>query len=161
MSQNADPLEGGTEVKQEKFGFGKPGDFIKGTYTGVKMVKTDKGTTPVYEVKGQFGSFHPVHQDEVGNTIAAEQPVQVEPGDFYGIWGGKEAIDQGFRKAKIGQIIGIRFEEFVKSKTPGNKPWKKFMFKHFEMDKEYAGESQLDAAKAAGLVDPDEPPFKS
>ena len=157
LTVGSDPLTGGVEVQQQKFAFGKPSDFIKGTYVGKKDVNTPNGAAIIYEVKAQLGIFHPVTQDENGNNVPAENPVEVQEGEFYSIWGDRgKTIDQGFQRAKLGQIIGIQFMERVKSNTPGNKPWHKKKFVLFRMDESWMGED----SSTVETINADAPPFE-
>lgn len=130
--------EGGTEVASQAVTFGKPGDFIKGTYTGSKPVKTDLGMTVLYELKGEVGSYHNVD----GKKNPIEPAVTVVKGAFYNVWRGREngTIDSLFKKAKLGDIVAIQFKEEQPSKTKGYAPFKVFKTMQFGKDPEYMGE---------------------
>lgn len=148
MSDEQDPFAGGKEMLDTPVSFAKIGDWVKGTFTGFKAINTDNGPTKLYEIKGQRGSYHTseTKNDENGNKVVTviEPAVEVNPGDFLKIWGGKGKIEDGFKKAKIGQIIAIKFESTTPSKKQGYSPFKNFRFAHFEMDKDYIGETSDD-----------------
>lgn len=129
---------GGTEVTSQAVTFGKPLDFIKGTYTGSKDVKTDLGPTKLYELKGIVGNYHTVD----GKKNPVEPAVAVTAGEFYNVWRGREngAIDGLFRKSKLGDIIAIQFVEEQPAKTKGYAPFKVFKTMQFGKDPSYAGE---------------------
>lgn len=131
--------EGGVEVASQAVTFGKPGDFIKGTYTGVKQVKTDLGPTLLFEIKGDVGSYHNVD----GKKNPVEPAVTVTKGVFYNVWRGKEGsvIDDLFKKSKFGDIVAIQFKEEKESKTKGYAPFKVYKVMQFGRDPEYMGES--------------------
>lgn len=100
------------EAKSDTVSWGKVGDFIEGTLVRVdkKDVKDDvKGivTKNVYEIKADGGSFHTT--DDKKNPI--EPPVICEAGDYFTVWGGKTALDNGMTKTKIGQKVRILFAE--------------------------------------------------
>lgn len=131
--------KGGTEVTSQAITFGKPLDFIKGTFTGSKDVKTDLGPTKLYELKGIVGSYHTV--DAKKNPV--EPAVAVKTGEFYDVWRGREggAIDKLFSRSNLGDIISIQFKEEQPSKNKGYAPFKVFKTIQFGADPEYAGES--------------------
>lgn len=126
----ADVFAGGQEVKPNQVSFGKIGDFIIGYYTGHKEITTDRGVTKLYELKGILGEYHNVEttSDENGNKQVKvdANATKVEAGDYFNVWGGKDAIDSLFAKSKLGQKVGVRFEEAIPSKKKGNSPFKVF-----------------------------------
>lgn len=136
----------GVEVASQAVTFGKPGDFIKGTYTGSKNVNTNLGPTVLYELKGDVGVYHNV--DSKKNPV--EPAVSVVKGVFYNVWRGKEGstISDLFKKAKLGDIVAIQFKEEKESKTKGYAPFKVMKVMQFGKDPEYMGES----AEAVGQV---------
>jgi len=129
--------QGGTEVASQAVTFGKPGDFIKGTYTGKKMVKANDKDTPLYELKAAVGSFHTVD----GKKNPIEPAVIVATGSFYNIWGGKDAIDSLFAKSKLGEIVALQLKEELPSKVKGHAPFKVYKTIQFGKDPEYMGEA--------------------
>lgn len=131
--------KGGVEVTSQAVTFGKPGDFIKGTYTGVKDVKTDLGPTKLYELKGLVGMYHTVD----GKKNPVEPAVKISEGQFYDVWRGREggAIDKLFSRSKLGDIVSIQFKEEQPSKNKGYAPFKVFKTVQYGADPNYAGES--------------------
>ena len=133
--------KGGVAVTTQMVGFNQVGDFIKGTYTGKKYVASKE--VNLYEIKGQLGQYHKTDE----NKAVIADPVLVEAGLFYQVWGGKTAIDDLFNKAKFGEIVAIKFDSALPSKTKGNSPFKVFKTLQFGPDKDYAGEdSNVQAA---------------
>ena len=134
----ADPLAGGQEMTTQSVSFGKIGDWIKGTYTNKKLIKNPnkEGMVYLYEVKGVLGQFHNVD----GKKNPIEPVVEVRPGAFYIVWGGKQDIDDLFSRSKFGDIVAIQFKEETQSKTKGNAPFKVLRCLTFGRDPEYMGE---------------------
>lgn len=136
-----DPLAGGREVSSSTITFGKVGDFIKGTYVGKKLIQSK--SVYLYELKGMAGVYHTVD----GKKNPVEPGVTIEAGAYYQVWGGQSAtsgaakIDELFKKSRFGDIVAIRLDEEVESKTKGNAPFKKYRTLEFGVDPEYAGES--------------------
>jgi len=132
--------KGGTEVTSQAVTFGKPGDFIKGTYTGKKIVAVKRDNkmidTPLYEVKASVGNYH-----EVDSKKNPKEPaVIVVEGSYYNVWGNKDAIDSLFNKSKFGDIVSVQLVAEHESKTAGNAPWKEFKIRQYGTDPEYGGE---------------------
>lgn len=138
---------GGTEVASQAITFGKPGDFIKGTYTGKKLVKANDKETLLYELKAAVGSYHNV--DSKKNPI--EPAVTVQAGAYYNVWGGKDAIDSLFSKSKLGDVVAVKLEAEVESKTKGHAPFKKYKTLQFGPDSSYMGEDSSVAAVSETL----------
>lgn len=129
--------KGGQEVTTKMVGFNKPGDFIKGTYTGKKFVISKE--VNLYELKGILGSYHV--NDAMGKLL--EAPIMVGASEYYNVWGGKTAIDDLFNKSKFGDIVAIKFHEELPSKTKGNHPFKVFKTLQFGVDPNYMGETAI------------------
>jgi hypothetical protein len=152
-----DPLEGGQEITSKMIGFNKVGDWVKGTYTSKKRVdsknsKDADGKINLYELKVESGEFHPAETgtDDNGNKVVKLlPPVTVKAGDYYQIWGGKSAIDDGFKRVALGTLVGLRLTETQPSKTKGNSPFKVFKFVSFGLDPNYMGESSQEEVLAA------------
>ena len=133
-----DPLAGGQEMTTQPVSFGKIADWIKGTYTSKKLVKNPnkEGNVYLYEIKGALGQFHNVD----GKKNPVDPAIEIRPGAFYIVWGGKQAIDDLFFHSKFGDIIAIQFKEETASKTKGNAPFKVLRCLTFGRDPEYMGE---------------------
>ena len=99
-----DPFAGGKEVTTKMVGFNKPGDFVKGVYTGKKHI--DSKDVNLYELKAIVGTFHQL--DNSKKLI--ETPISISEGEFVSVWGGKTSIDDLFAKSKFGEIVAIKFE---------------------------------------------------
>lgn len=143
---------GGTEVASQAVTFGKPGDFIKGTYTGKKMVKANDKETPLYELKVSVGSYHTVD----GKKNPVEPAVAVVEGSYINVWGRKDAIDSLFAKSKLGDIVAVQLKEEVESKVKGYAPFKVYKTMQFGKDPNYAGEDSTVQATFPGA---EEVPF--
>lgn len=146
-----DPFEGGQEVAPSQVSFGKIGDYIIGYFSGSKDITTDRGITKLYELKGVQGEFHVTTNKDDGNgnkiVEVAKDATPITKDDFFNVWGGKDAIDDMFKKAKIGQKVGVRFEEAIPSKKKGNSAFK--VFKTVMWD-------EMDPADPLGNVKPGE-----
>lgn len=142
--------QGGTEVSTKAVSWGKPGDFIKGTFTAQKKVTTRNGENTLFELKGIIGSFHEMD----GKKNPVEPAIAVEAGAYYNVWGGKDVINGLFAKSKLGDIVSIKFESETESKTKGNAPFKSFKTLQFGPDAEYMGQSSdtVQAASEAELI---------
>lgn len=126
-----DPFAGGKEIKPNKVAFNKIGDFIIGYWVGVKDVNGQNGPIKLYELKGIMGSYHEADtttDPETGQKIVKvhENAELVEADDYYILYGGKDQIDGLFKKARIGQKVGLRFESVIPAKKAGNSPFKTF-----------------------------------
>lgn len=149
-----DVFAGGKEVSTAKFGFNKVGDFIKGTYISYTTVPTQNGDVNLYEIKAEVGQYHPAETvlDENGNKqIKLSEPVICEPGEYYRIFGGKNIIDDGFKKVRPGTIVGIRFTEVVPSKKAGHSPYKVFKFVEFGQEEKWLEDNGYLAAQADSI----------
>lgn len=152
----SDPFEGGREVKPSRISFAKVGDYVIGYFNQSKIVQFENGATPVYELKGIAGQFHTSKNttDENGNKVVTvdENPVNVDKGDYYTLIGGKESIDSMFKKARLGQKVGIKFESVKPSKKPGFSGFKVFApFMWDEQDPEFMGQSAEDLVEEVGV----------
>lgn len=135
------------EVKSSTVSFGKVGDNIEGTLTDivVREVQDDKKglvRKNVYEIKSDKGEYH--ETDE--NKKAIEPGIKCGAGDYFIVWGGRETIDGGMKKAKIGQKVKVVFTEQGEPKKKG--------YSGFKMIKVYIGtmdEKFLDEQKETAL----------
>ena len=98
---------------------GKPGDAIKGIFTGnVKEFEGQYGKSQIYELVGIEGSWNTLDADGnltgiVGNVVA---------GALYGVFS-RKTIEDDIKRAKPGQKIIVKYVELRKPKT-GGKPYK-------------------------------------
>ncbi len=141
--------QGGKEIKPNRVSFSKIGDYVIGYFSGSKKVNTANGEATLYELKGVMGEYHNAEttSDANGNKVIKvdEQATPVEAGEYYTVFGGKQSVDDGFRKAKLGQRVGIKFKEAIASKKAGNSAFKVMSFKVWEeFDPEYNGQSPED-----------------
>lgn len=151
-----DEFAGAKDVRPNKVAFSKVEDYIIGFFYGSKQVPGEKGPINIYELRGINGAYHFAESstDVNGNKVVKidEQPTQVVGGEFYTVFGGKDSIDSLFRKSKLGQKVGIKFEKADPSKKAGYSG-----FKHFktvmwdETDPEFMGQSPEDMVGASGI----------
>lgn len=133
-------------VKAQWIKFTKPGDWVKGTLTSKR--ETDASgpyAKPgekvwIYEIKAHGGSFHELDEDKQ----LKPEPIIVNAGDFWQI-GGKKGIDAQLRNAKLGQIVGLRFNKSIPNKIKGYNPAKQIEAYVGAMDPDYMGESSADS----------------
>lgn len=131
--------------------WGQPGDFVLGTLTAVKDVKS---TLPdrvgelqkVYTVKVKECEYHVL--DEKKRVV--ETPVKPEEGTIVSV-GGRAGIDSRMGSVKIGQVFGLKFVEEIPSKTKGYNPTKaikvftpKGADGAFEMDETFLAERKAE-----------------
>jgi len=152
----SDPFEGAREVKPSRIAFAKVGDYVIGYYNNKKIVDFESGPTPVYEIKGILGQFHTAKTttDENGNKVVKvdEPAVNIDAGDYYTLIGGKDVVDGLFKKAKLGQKVGVRFKEAKPSKKPGFAAFKVFeVFMWDEQDPDFMGASAEDMVEDSGI----------
>lgn len=145
------------EATNSFVGFNEIGDYVLGTLTGVKSVKStlpDKNgeMQKIYTVKVRESSYHLL--DEKKRLIP--EPVVPQEGDIVSV-GGRKIIDSRMEKVKVGQIFGLKFKEELAPKTKGYNPTKlitvfvpKDANGDFEMDTEWleANKDPLDEFKA-------------
>jgi len=120
------------EVKSSVVSWGKVGDYIQGTLVDIRIREVQdekKGLVRknVYEILADEGQYHEI--DENRNPV--EPPIKCEKNDFYQVWGGREIIDNGMRKIKIGQKVRIVFTEQLEPKKKN--------YSGFKIIKVYAG----------------------
>ena len=136
--------------------WGQPGDFVLGTLTAVKDVKS---TLPdrvgelqkVYTVKVKECEYHTL--DEKKRVV--ETPVVPESGTIVSV-GGRAGIDGRMATVKIGQVFGLKFINEEPSKTKGYNPTKiikvftpKGADGSFEMDADFMVERKLEEEGSA------------
>lgn len=131
------------QVKATTLKFGKIGDWFKGTLTDDTRVapnrlNPDKGDQRVYQFKAKGGSFHGIN-----NKVVDAEPTECKEGEFWQVYAGKVMQSQ-LRNAKIGQIVGFRFDSEKAPTQPGHSPTKVINVYLGAMDPDYQGESAAD-----------------
>ena len=126
--------------------WGKVGDFVEGTLTDVvvREVQDDKKglvRKNTYEIKADDGQYHTT--DDNKNPV--EPPIKCTEGEYFTVWGGKQTIDNGLRKAKIGQKVKMVFAGEGEPKKKGYSGFKLIKVYLGMMDTEWL-ESQEVAA---------------
>lgn len=112
------------EAKNNFVGFNEIGDKILGTLLSRKQVKS---TLPdrvgelqfVYEFKVKECIYHVL--DEKKRVV--EDAIEPQEGDIVSV-GGRKMIDSRMAKAKLGQVVGLKFTEELPAKTKGYNPTK-------------------------------------
>lgn len=142
------------EAQNNFVSWGEPGDKVLGTLISVKEVPSTlpdrKGEMQkIYEIKVRECEYHVL--DDKKHVV--EEPVVLEEGDIVSV-GGRKMIDSRMARAKIGQIVGLKFTEELPAKVKGynsTKLIKVYLPKgtdgEFEMDEEFL---ELRKAEEAG-----------
>lgn len=145
----SDPMAGGKEVKPNRVSFSKVGDYVLGYKIQEKLIEANGKPVKVYQVKGIAGQFHgsETKPDENGNKVVTvdKEATVVYPGEYYTLFGGKDVIDDGMKKAKVGQKVGVQFVSVSPSKKPGFAAFKGFKFVLFDdVDPDTMGQAAED-----------------
>lgn len=127
------------ESKSAFVKFGKVGDYVQGTLVGMRAVNSslpgkENELVKIYEFLASGGEFH--EMDDNKNPI--DPSVKIEPNTYW-LVGGKPGIDNQMRKAKIGQIIGMKFADTKAAKTKGFNATKIIKVYLGKMDESFAG----------------------
>lgn len=143
--ENQDPLAGMEKAKRPQIKFGKVGDWIKGTIVANEKeienslsTKTPKEMQLIVEFKIHGGSFH-----DIVDKVAVAEPTIPEKGSFWSLFA-KGMVKDQLKRAKIGQIVGVRFKELKPATRPGFNDTKIIDVLYGEMDSEYQGEQLSD-----------------
>lgn len=133
------------KVTYKNLKFGKVGDWFKGTLTDntrqMKNNLSEKGEMQtIFEFKAHGGSVHLINDRKVD-----ENPTVMVPGEFWSYITGKGPMLSQLKAAKLGDIVGLRYAEERKSKTPGQNPAKIIKVFIGGADPEYQGETAADA----------------
>ena len=104
--------------------WGEAGDFVYGTLIGIREVKSNLPDRAgqlqkIYDFKVKECSYHVLDEKK---KVVPEAVVPSE-GDMVSV-GGRSTIDSRMARAKIGQIVGLKFIEETPSKTKGYNPTK-------------------------------------
>ncbi len=131
------------EVQSNFIKWGAPGDFIVGTLMSVRKTKStlpgkEGEMQSVYDIKARECEYHDIDEKK----RVADDATVIEAGAVISV-GGRSTIDTKMSRAKVGQIVGLKFIEEVASKTKGFNPTKvvrvylpKNADGSFEMDEE-------------------------
>lgn len=110
-------FEGTEKPQTNTVQWGKPGDCIRGVLVNIKdNVEGKYGKTKVYTLKAEQGFYHEL--DEDGKPTGKK--IDIVAGEDYAIFS-RNTFEDDISKARIGQIIAIRFEEERKSQGNGKK----------------------------------------
>lgn len=141
-----DPMAGMEEQKvvYKNIKFGKVGDYFRGTLVdSSRQMKNHLSPTKemqtIYEMKAIAGSFHLIN-----NRVVDANPTIPAPGEFWSLIEGKPAITQQLKNVVPGTIIGFRFAEEMKAKTPGHNDAKIIKVYIGGIDPTYQGETSRD-----------------
>ncbi len=124
--------------------FGKEGDWFRGVLTEntrqmENKLSEKREMQTIFEFKAQGGSLHLIN-----DRVVDEEATEVQPGEYWSFITGKQALLNQLKKAKLGQVVGLKFSETVKSKTKGFGDAKIIKVYLGEMDPEYQGETSQD-----------------
>lgn len=138
-------FEGMEEAKRPQIKFGKVGDWFKGTIVDNTREIENKLSAKhemqlICEFKIQGGSFH-----NIEDKVVAAEPTVIGTGEFYTYFA-KGPVKAQLQRAKIGQIVGLRFAEERPNAQPGLNATKIIKVYLGEMDLNYQGEQPGDVA---------------
>lgn len=144
MADEQDPFAGMEEVKTATIKWGKVGDWFKGTLTEntrevQNKLSEKKEMQKVFEFKMHGGSFHGINEDR----SIVETATIIDKDSFWSLFA-KGAVAGQMRKAKLGQVIGMRFVESKPATTKGFSPTKVIKVFLGDMDPTYQGETAGD-----------------
>lgn len=146
MNENEN-FEGMEEQKvvYKNLKFGKVGDWIKGVLTdNTRQIPNNlspkKGMQTIFEFKAIGGAFH-----DIEKRVVATDPTLINKDEFWSFITDKPTILQQLNKAKLGQIVGLRFAEIKASQKPGFDDTKIIKVFLGAMDPTYQGESAADS----------------
>lgn len=131
-------------VKNQYIKFNQINDFFMGTLTDIREVDSilpgkEGQKVKIYEFISKVGQFHELNDKKQ----IIEEPVLVQENEFY-LVSGKPIIDNQMRKAKIGQIVGMKYEADKAPKQKGFNPLKIISVYLGGMDEVYAGQMSQD-----------------
>ena len=116
-----DSFEGMEEQKIEynNIKLGKVGDWFKGVLIDnsrklPNILSQKKEMQTIFVFKANGGSFHNVVERQVQS-----EATEVKVGEEWSFITGKPALLKQLERAKLGQVVGLRFAEKVKASTPG------------------------------------------
>lgn len=141
MSDTLDPnFEGMREARRPQIKLGKVGDWFRGVVVDNTRQMENKLSgkhemQTVYEFKAIAGSFH-----DIVDKVVEQNPTAVIPGEFYSFFA-KGAVQAQLKNAKIGQVIGFKFQEERPASQPGFNPTKIVKVFLGDMDPNYQGET--------------------
>lgn len=143
MPEQLNPFEGMEEAKRPQIKFGKVGDWFKGTIVDNTREIENKLSAKhemqlICEFKIKGGSFH-----DIVDKIPATEPTLLNAGEFYSLFA-KGPVKAQLERAKIGQVVGLRFAEERPNAQPGLNATKIIKVYLGEMDPEYQGEQAGD-----------------
>lgn len=144
---SSDPFDGMEEAKRPQVKLGKVGDWFKGTITDntreiENRLSAKHEMQLICEFKMQGGSYH-----NISEKVVAAEPTEVVKGDFMSFFAKGPVRDQ-LKKAKLGQIVGLKFAEERPPSQPGFNPTKIIKVYLGDMDPEFKGESGATAGGA-------------
>ena len=139
----SDPFEGMSEAKRPQVKFGKIGDWFKGTLVDntreiENKLSAKREMQLIAEFKMYGGSFH-----DINDKVVAAEATAINAGEFYSLFA-KGPVKAQLERAKLGQVIGLRFAEERPSSQPGFNPTKIIKVFLGEMDPTYQGEQGVD-----------------
>ncbi len=141
-----DPMAGmeKQEAKYNNLKFGKVGDWFRGTLvensrTIVNQLSPKKELQTIFEFMATGGSFHNIVKKQIDAN-----PTIIAKGDFWSYITSNGIILSQLKKAKLGQIIGLRFTESKPSKIAGQDASKIISVYIGGMDPEYQGQTSQD-----------------
>ena len=104
-----------TEMSSLTVDWGKPGDFIVGTFIKSRHnIETQYGENSIYEILADRGEFH-----KLVNKVADKDVTKINKGEIWAIWGRNDLFNGQMETLKVGQVVKIHYAEDKKS-SKGN-----------------------------------------
>src|SRR3990167_4673590 len=121
------------KIKSAFVSWGKINDNIQGTLIDIREMKStfpgqEDVLVKIYDIQADGGSYHEIDPE---TKKAVGNPIEIKKGDVYSV-GGRATVEKrvgtekvkikvlmGMSRIKIGQKLGLKFEEIIKSKQKG------------------------------------------
>lgn len=137
--------------KPQWIGWGKPGDEINGVLIDVteqeSKLPDQKGKmVKIYDILVEGGEFHEIVDEKPSKTV-----IKLEVGDIWKV-GGRKVLDQQMRRVKLGQKIGIKYDEEGPAQPGLNAAKYINMYTNKEMDKEWCRQNGIDPDNAPTVM---------
>jgi len=96
-----------TEVSANTMDWGRPGDFIQGTFVKARHgIETQFGTNSIYEILADKGSFYKLTKKK-----PADESTVINNGEVWSIWGRTDIFNSMMNNLKPGQVVKIAYVE--------------------------------------------------
>lgn len=104
-------FDASSEASSFVIDWGKPGDFIAGTFIKSRHgIETKHGINSIYEILAEKGSYHEL-EGEGRNAKPVEAVTQINKGDIWGVWGRGEIFNSQMNRLIPGQVVKLLYAE--------------------------------------------------